>query len=314
MLAVTLVVLMARGLVRPPRMMDGKALYILKRLSPGDLNLVFEEVRFRVHDAAGGGELTIAAWWIPHPDRPSGTCIIVHGYGDAKVGGIAWAPTWLDLGFNVLAIDLRGHGESGGSFTSAGFYEREDLSQVIDQLRAQRPYETRDVVLFGISLGAAVVAAVGAMRKDLSAVVLESPYAHFVHAAAAHGRAMGMPLVHLQPAIARLAGRMIGADFDAVSPIRLIPQIRCPVLLIHSAEDPLIDPPDAQALRAAMSAGGSSAGLRDFWEVPNAYHVMGLAEDPEGYRRRISDFLAAVREQQGSSQPPELQSQPLDRI
>lgn len=294
MLVGTLVLLMARGVVRPPRMTDGKAIYILKRLSPGDLGMVFEERHFDVRDEATGRMLRLAAWWIPHPAGSSRTCIIVHGYGDAKVGGIAWAPSWRDLGYNVLAIDLRAHGESDGAFTSAGYFERHDLSQVIDQLRAVYPGATRQVVLFGVSLGAAVVAATAALRQDVHAVFLESPYSHFVHAAATHGRQMGMPLVSLQRSIVRLAGRIIGADFDAVAPVRLIPQINCPVMLIHSAEDTLIDPADADALRKAIASRPPELRPSVFWEVTGAFHVLGLQVDRAAYEQRLRAFLEAV--------------------
>src|SRR5690606_14826776 len=74
LLVAALVVIMARGLVRPRRMTDGKAIYVLKRLSPGDLAMPFEDVRWRVRDSAGGGEISIAGWWIPHPAGSRRTC------------------------------------------------------------------------------------------------------------------------------------------------------------------------------------------------------------------------------------------------
>lgn len=294
-LTALVIFMMARGLLRPPRMTDGKAVYLLKRLSPGDLGLPFEEVRFQVRDQAGGGMIELAAWWIAPPNPSARTCIIIHGYADAKVGGIAWAPLWRDLGFNVLAIDLRGHGESGGTFTSAGYYERDDLCQVIDQLQTSREGQARQIVLFGVSLGAAVAAGVAAMREDIAAVVLESPYGHFVRAAAAHGRAMGMPLVRGQPLVARFAGWMIGADFDAVAPIRLIREITCPILLIHSSNDTLVDPADAAALRQVIEQHDAGGGASRFWEVPGAWHVLGLQTDPSAYRERVAEFLTDCR-------------------
>src|SRR3954447_17681009 len=123
-LALLTAYLMARGLVRPPRMNDGKALYVLRRLTPRDLDLDYENLSFEVRDEKTGRPIKLAAWWIPNlkseisnlkshiPDlksatpSSSGTVILVHGYADAKVGSIAWAPPWHELGFNVLAIDL----------------------------------------------------------------------------------------------------------------------------------------------------------------------------------------------------------------
>src|SRR3954471_19558955 len=122
---------MARGLVRPTRMTDAKALYVLKRISPGDLGLAFEDVSFTVRDEHTGQPLKLAAWWIPHPQANGRCAVLIHGYADAKVGAIAWAPTWHALGLNLLAIDLRAHGESSGDACSAGFFERHDLAAVV---------------------------------------------------------------------------------------------------------------------------------------------------------------------------------------
>ncbi len=291
LLTVALVWLMARGVLRPKRMNDAKAVYVLKRLSPGDLSMAFEEDIFEVIDESNGRPIRLPAWWIPHPAGGEKTCIIVHGYGDAKVGGIAWAPMFRSLGFNVLAVDLRGHGEAGGDFTSAGFYERHDLSRIIDQLRIMRPTATRQVVLFGVSLGAAVVAGTAAIRDDIDAVILDSPFAHFVHAAAAHGALIGLPLVGFQRMTVRLAGWMIDADFDSVAPVNLIPKIPCPLMLIHSAEDPFVVGSDAQALAEAMDRRGESLSPTILWNVPGAFHVLGLETDPAGYEQKINDFI-----------------------
>src|SRR5689334_11495592 len=108
--------LLAYGLVHPERMTDGRALAVMGRLSPGDLQLPFSDVRFEVIDESHRPprKLSIAGWWIPATDPASDrTVILLHGYSDAKVGAIAWAPVFRDLGYHVLAIDHRAHGESG---------------------------------------------------------------------------------------------------------------------------------------------------------------------------------------------------------
>src|SRR5690606_24994749 len=112
--------------------------------------------------------------------------------------------------------------------------------------------------------------------------------------AATHGRQMGMPLVSLQRLTIRLAGWMSGADYDAVAPVTLIPRIRCPLMLIHSAEDTFVDPPDAQALRDAMAARTDQQSPTVFWEVTGAFHVLGLQVDRELYERQLRSFLDAV--------------------
>src|SRR5688572_27699546 len=143
------VFLLSRALVMPPRMTDGKAVWVLKRLSPGDLGLAFEEIAFDVRDERTGRPLRIVGWWMANAGAQGRCVVLIHGYADAKVGAIAWAPTWHALGWNVLAIDLRAHGESGGRHCTGGYFERDDVSQVINLIRAGWPDDARRLVLFG---------------------------------------------------------------------------------------------------------------------------------------------------------------------
>jgi pimeloyl-ACP methyl ester carboxylesterase len=293
------VFMMAKMLLSPPRMNDGKALVVLKRLSPEDLDLEFEDVRFEVRDEASGEALRIAAWWIGAKPPADRTVIIIHGYGDAKVGGIAWAPMFHELGWNILAIDLRAHGESGGAISTAGFWERHDLNQVINRVRADRPRETKTVVLFGVSLGAAVALAASVTRDDIAAMILEGPFADFRDAVAAHGKLFGAPGGWMQRAALKLAQSMARADFDVVRPVDLIPQAPCPVMIVHASEDCFMVKGEATALRAALDKRGNPRDT--FLEFTGAGHVLCLACEPENYRRKIESFLEGIRLESSSS-------------
>jgi alpha-beta hydrolase superfamily lysophospholipase len=284
------VVMMALFLLRPPRMTDGKAAYVLKRLSPGDLGLAYSKTTYFVRDEVSGEKLPIAAWWIPCANGNGKCVVIVHGYADAKVGGIAWAPTWLSLGWNVLAIDLRAHGESGGRYTTAGFHERHDLSQVIDQLRAEQPKETQTLALFGISLGAAVALATSVMRDDLSAVVLECPFADYRNAVSNHSKIMGMPLFTFQPLAIRVAEWIAKADFNAVRPVDLIPQCPAPLMVFQACSDPFVAN-DVKTIESAMTQRERDGKPTKFVPIEEAGHVLGICADPEAYREQLRTFL-----------------------
>jgi pimeloyl-ACP methyl ester carboxylesterase len=296
LLAAAVVALMAWSLLRPPRMTDGKAAWLLQRLSPGDLNMPYEDARFTVRDQRTGEPLRMAAWWIPSPAAPGGKtsdrcAVLLHGYADAKVGAIAWAPVWQKLGFHILALDLRAHGESQGRESTAGYYERHDVDQVISQLRAERPAATRHVVLFGASLGAAVAVATAAIREDLAALVLESPYADFRSAARTHMDLLGLPGGPMQSAALRLAEWLAGANFDEVRPAHLLRSIRCPVLVIAPAEDVFLGAAGTAALELAIAARPPNAGPGEFWRVDAAGHLLGVHADGEAYAERLRSFL-----------------------
>jgi pimeloyl-ACP methyl ester carboxylesterase len=282
---------MAIILLRPPRMTDGRAAWRLKRLSPGDLHLHYSDVSFAVRDDFTNEDIRLTGWWIPHRNARGRTIVILHGYGDAKVGGIAWAPTLHALGFNLLALDLRAHGQSQGRHCTAGFYERHDVSQVIDQLRQERPDDTRQIILFGVSLGAAVAAATACLRDDCAAVIMECPYPDYELAAAAHANILGAPGDSFQRLAFRLAQRLAKADFAQVRPVELIPKVPCPLMVIRGDADVFIDDEHAAMVESATAARPPSLGPTVYWNADNAHHVAALYEDPELYRRRIEEFL-----------------------
>lgn len=283
--------LMALALLKPQRMTDGRAAWILKRLSPGDLDLSYSSVNFTVRDELTGRAIRIAGWWIPctHSRR---TALIIHGYGDAKVGGIAWGPTLHSLGFNLLVIDLRAHGESEGPYSTAGVAERFDVSQIIDIVRREQPTQTKQLVLFGVSLGAAVAAGVAVMRDDIDAVILECPYADFELAARTHTRVLGGPGRWLQRLSVRWAQRLAKVRFADVRPVALILKIECPVMVIRSDGDVLVDAESAEMIQQATAARPPEKTA--YWNAENAHHVEALAADPELYRQKIAEFLAPL--------------------
>jgi pimeloyl-ACP methyl ester carboxylesterase len=288
----------ARALLHPPRMTDGRAMFILRRLSPGDLGLAFEPMRFTVRDAQdrdGAGTLQLAAWWMPNPAASGRCAVLIHGFADAKVGSIAWAPTFHALGYNVLALDLRAHGESDGRHCTAGYFERHDVQQVIDQLSAERPDDAEQIVLFGASLGAAVALATVELLCDddrLVGVILDSPFADYARAAGAQVALLGAPTTFVMPLAIRIAQWISGARFDELNVPRMIrAAARVPVMVIESDNDMLVGERDRREIAEVMQARQDRGDT--FWHVPGAGHLMALASDADEYRKQVASFLAA---------------------
>lgn len=99
-----------------------------------------QTVRFAARDGAA----TIEAWHLRAAagSAARGAVVFVHGK-DACPGAMLKAPTlalaarFAGAGFDVLMIDLRGHGRSDLAPLSHGHHERHDVQGAIDWLRAR---------------------------------------------------------------------------------------------------------------------------------------------------------------------------------
>lgn len=286
-----LVVIMAIAILRPPRMTDGKAIWVMQRLSPADVGLAFEETSFAIRDLNDEKPLKIAGWWIPAP-LPSRRCVIlIHGYADAKVGAVAFAPMLHRMGFNILAIDLRAHGQSGGVYSTGGYWERADVERVIDQLRAEKPAESAELLLFGMSIGATTAAAVAARRSDLAAAILDSPTGDYRLAAMRQMDLVGAPGKPFQQLAIRLAEKIAKCDFADVRTADQIQKANCPIMLILPAGDSLVSDAERTGLHQALTA--RQQPLDHLYEPPTD-HLQAYFEDPEGYEKRLAGFINSL--------------------
>jgi uncharacterized protein len=280
----------ARLLLRPPRMTAGKAKYILNRIDPADIDIPFEPIAFKVkHDA--DATLTIASWWMP-TQGSTRTVVLIHGYADAKVGSIAFAPLFREMGFNILAVDLRAHGNSGGNFITAGRLESLDLEQVIHQLCAMHPSATQSLVLFGLSYGCAVAVQVAIKVPDIAGIICESPFAHLSRACAVHTSRLTLPLPSMQNHVMRLAQWMCESDFEALSPVTASAKLRQPVLVLLGENDAFLNEGSRELLEDAIKARNNPRDRIHSFE--GAAHLMNFTQHPQKYREVVQAFVESL--------------------
>jgi pimeloyl-ACP methyl ester carboxylesterase len=272
----------ARMILRPKRLTLAKAAEFYEVASPADFGRRYGP--FEVP----ADEVVIRGWLVRAEPASDRTVILIHGIGDNRVGVLSLLPVVGPLGANVALIDLRSHGESGGRFVTYGARERRDLSAVIDWLVEHGLARPGGVALVGLSLGGAISIQTAAEDARVAAVVADGAFADLRQVIYARARQIFLPGVTLVPMGLRLAERRAGFSARAVSPLGVAARVRCPVLLIHGDDDPLISSEQAQALAAAFD------GRADLWRLADVGHCGALAADEAAYTRRVRGFLAGV--------------------
>jgi len=124
----------------------------------------------------------ISGWIIPAQsdwnsiERNSPWVVMVHGHfsnrADVAIGALGIMRDLAALGYSILAFDLRGCGESGGSSGSSGLFEQRDLLGALDYL-GRRGVSYQNVGVLGFALGGAVALLVCAIQGRTTAVVAD---------------------------------------------------------------------------------------------------------------------------------------------
>lgn len=221
--------------------------------------------------------------------------IFAHGFAESWRAGLTYARRLSEAGCNLLLVDMRAHGESGGAWVGAGWLDRRDLVAWSRWVVARAGADAR-VALMGISMGAAsVLEALG--EKDLPvqvrACVADSAYTDFWGAAVnvVSGGRLGLPSLPARPTLdlARLLLRLRrgGYDLALARPVDAAARAALPVLLIHSDGDAICPVPMAERLLAAAPAGS------ELVTFPASGHCCAVFADPGRYWDRVLGYLAA---------------------
>ena len=224
--------------------------------------------------------------------------IYVHGYGGSWKNGLGYARHFEERGYNVLFLEMRAQGASGGAYVGAGWLERRDVVAWATWL-VTRVGAGAQIVLFGSSMGAASVAMASA-EEDLPAQVklsvCDSGYASFwdmmvslLHQVKVHG--VGIPVHPLLDAVRFVFMHSKGGyDLGDAAPMDAIAKSRVPVMIVQGMGDQLVGPTNGARLAAA--AGGVAAGSgHDLLEMPGAGHCCSAMADPDLYYERIFAFV-----------------------
>jgi len=107
------------------------------------------------------GALTLAYDNIPAAGAPAGVVLLIHGFASNRVENwrrLGWYSAFERSGYRLIALDLRGHGESDKPHDPAAYGRAQmagDVIALMDHLRLRR------VSLIGYSLGAHLALATG---------------------------------------------------------------------------------------------------------------------------------------------------------
>lgn len=212
--------------------------------------------------------------------------LLAHGFGaHRRKPAYARLADGLSSRLPVLAVDLRGHGGSGG-WSTFGDREALDVAAGVAWLRAMGH---RRVIAVGLSMGATAVLHGAATGVEVAGLVAISAPATF-RSSPDTGPTRRLKRIWESPAHRQALRMVTGVRLAGPEewrapehPVDMVARVRAPLLVVHGRDDAYFPVADAEALVAA--AGGPAT----LWMEPSGF---GHAED--GLTPAFIEVLAAA--------------------
>ena len=212
-----------------------------------------------------------------------GCVIITHGYTDTHIGALKYAKVYLDMGYDCLVYDLRGHGDNPREACTYSVRESADLDAVIRFVRERTPV----VGLHGESLGAATTAAVMKYRPDVAFAVCDCGFCDIIPIFKNAMKAIHVPAFFVHAA-SLFSWLFHGVSFEEMRPLDALgPEVRVPMLFIHGENDTFISPEHSRRMHEAVPHSRMAL-------IPGAGHAASVLTDYDGYARVVREFVRSV--------------------
>jgi pimeloyl-ACP methyl ester carboxylesterase len=253
--------------------------------TPAAFQLEYRDVRLPSRDAG----IELSGWWIPRAGSTK-AIIMVHGRGENRTTEFydhfldlaAALNTFSGRGFNILMIDLRAHGLSGGEYSAWGVGERRDVEGAADWIK-RHGFRPAGIGALGASLGATACVHATADDADISALVADGAGTNdYASIQRSWRRMTGTPQLFFSAGF--LMERLLyGYDMRALRPLDALKQLRARrVLLIYGSRE--VNDQRRQLIQTALPDA-------ELWVVPQAAHTGSYTTVPKAYLEKVGAFF-----------------------
>jgi fermentation-respiration switch protein FrsA (DUF1100 family) len=233
-------------------------------------NIDYQDIELIAEDG-----VKLSAWYTP--PQNGALILVAHGYGDKRLED--FYILFASHGYGVLAWDFRAHGQSGGEFSSLGYYEVRDVKAALDYALAQP--SVKHVGGWGGSMGAVTMIRAAAGYPQIEAVVADSPFSTLEDLLSVR-----VPYPVIRPLIRFFVEMESGVSMDLVSAVDDVREISPrPVYIIQGMGDKAVPLDSAKRI---FDAAGESKFL---WTEADVPHLNMYAYYREEYTERVIRFF-----------------------
>lgn len=226
--------------------------------------------------------------------EPKRFLIAMHGWRSSWYKDFgAIADFWYANGCDVLYVEQRGQGESGGDVMAYGLLERYDCADWVAWAAERCGGEKTPIYIVGLSMGATTVlmaAGLPEVREKVRGVMADcgftSPEAIWRHVSENNYH---IPYDFWKKQIERLSTARLNCAPGAYSTVDAMRETALPVFFAHGRDDRFVPPSMTRENYDACAAP-----VKRLLLVPGARHAMSYLVARDEYERAVLDFWREV--------------------
>ena len=253
--------------------------------TPAKFGLDFEKISIKTVD-----NLHLQAFYIPSAlDDAYATILLLHGIGSRKENLLPLAAFLANEGYNCLALDSRAHGESEGNYITFGYFEKQDISSVIDYLEKEKGLT--NIGIRGTSMGGAIALLSLAHDKRLKFGIIESTFADLSQVVFDYQKLwLGLESRIISNYTLQRAAKIAKFTVKEIKPAEVAKEVTQPVFYAHGDADENISVEYGKEIFKNLASSHKEMVI-----VEEAGHENLAAIGGVDYRKRMLAFLEKYR-------------------
>lgn len=257
-------------------------------------------------------QYTLKGWWLPHTTKdPKGTVILIHDRGANRLQFSLDThhlySFFTDSGFNVLAFDQRGCGDSSSGLHAYGYNVYEDVLAAIKYAKGKTP--SLPLILMGYGAGNSAIwhawnslpssldeqvetanaDEINLSRNDISGIIMDTPAKSTEDCIKSDIDATRLPLRKLFYWSIPLAIRLSTSNSADLDFLNLILDAPCPIYMTRNKFDEVYPPENINSLFSEVARLRSSTAT--IFETEGQGHVTGWIDQQGAYKDELGKFL-----------------------
>jgi uncharacterized protein len=241
---------------------------------------------FENHTLHTSDSIQLDAWY-SKIDSSARCVILFHGNSANKSFLNHEASVFRKWGYNVLMVDFRAHGRSGGNNHSLGVWETDEVKTAFDWARSKG---NDSIILYGVSLGASVcIKAVSENKVQPVAIIAEMPFNSLHQLLKSKAVNLGFPSQPFGWLVTMWIGFERGYNGFDHRVSDYAQKVNCPVLVQWGEKDRYVSRSDIEELYESLAST-----KKEMVVYPEADHESLLNVDPNEWQRKVYEFISTA--------------------